>query len=742
MKQNRKNKKKEPFQELHSFWNKYLAPLLMQRVGRHLLIVFILSYLLLTGTRTLTWLMEKDRYDYQEGDIAAEDIVLSKELLFLDQEATSKKRDLRLATVNPQFVMQEDITLQVLNQFDDFRDHLMLYLDSEDENTIPTKVLELVPASLVRSLKASDKPRDILKATREMIVTIMYQGYFRLLSFEQVEKDPDKLIEIITSGESQGLRTTIPLKDILTEDNVVPFIQENLPPGLTPALREQVQALVLYFIEENCYYNQVLTEEQKIKVYNLVEPVFTKYNPGDTLIYQGAVLTARDIQKLEMLREQLGAVTPSTFFLPFFFLGLILFLGGSFLVLMGRKIYKPQNMILSLYLMLFYLVCMQLLFQFSFFERTTLQLVLMPAGFITLLLAQILDRREDLLVYAVLMSLMTFFLSGGGETYLVYSMLSGIAGIMVLPRGEKRIDLLKAGARLGLVHCFILAALTLFRGNIAIENIIDLILALISGPIASLLVMSLLPLFEQFMNSCTAFRLTELSNLNDPIMKRMFIRAPGTYVHSINVAYMSEPACKSIGANSMLARVGGYYHDIGKIDQAEYYIENQKDGNKHDDLKATLSAAIIKSHVRAGLEKARELKLPTEIIDIIAQHHGTSVIRYFYERALKSESGKSTVNMDDFCHSGPKPRTKEAAVVMLADTVEAATRTLRKPTRAKLEKYIWELIIDRFQNGELNDSGLTLKELEIIKDNFVHVLTGHFHSRIEYPEAEEKKSGK
>jgi putative nucleotidyltransferase with HDIG domain len=192
----------------------------------------------------------------------------------------------------------------------------------------------------------------------------------------------------------------------------------------------------------------------------------------------------------------------------------------------------------------------------------------------------------------------------------------------------------------------------------------------------------------------------------------------------------------------MLARVGGYYHDIGKIDQAEYYIENQKEGNKHDELKASLSAAIIKSHVKAGVERARELKLPKEIIDIIAQHHGTSLIRYFYDRAMKDERHKSTINREDFCHPGPRPQTKEAAVVMLADTVEAATRTLRKPTRAKLEKFIWELIIDRFQNGELNDSSLTLKELEIIKDNFVHVLTGHFHSRIDYPAAEIKKNEK
>jgi len=741
MKQKRKSSRKDPIISLKQLWNERIYPLLAANIGRHLIIVFLLSYLVMIGTETFFWFLDRNSYDYQEGDIAQEDIVLSSNLLFLDQEATEKKKALRLATVNPQFVMQENITLRVLDRFDRFRERMLHYLENSGSQ-IPQDLLEWIPESMLNSIAALDDPQQMLKITREIIVTIMYKGYFRLLSFDYMDWEEDDLIEIITAGEAQGLKTTLPLGEILMRDNVEPFIDSQMHIDVSSLERENIKALVIYFIEENCYYNQVLTDEQKTNVSQMVDPVYIKYSPGDTLIYHGSVLTARDIQKLEALKQQSNSLNATSFLRPLLYLGLILFIGGSFLVFLQRKILKPLNMILTLYLMLFFILYLQFIYKFIVPHRITMQLVLLPTGFITLLLSQILDRRDDLMIYTVLLSLLAFFLVDSGEAFLIYSLISGTAGIMVLPRGEKRIDLFKAGTRLGLVHFMVLLVITLFMGNMAGGTIVDLIIALASGLIFALLVMSLLPLFEHFLNSCTTFRLTELSNLNDPIMKRMFIRAPGTYVHSINVAYMAEPACESIGANALLARVGGYYHDIGKIDQAEYYIENQKEGNKHDELKATLSAAIIKSHVRAGLEKARELRLPTEIMDIIAQHHGTSVIRYFYERAMKDESGKSTVNKDDFCHSGPKPQTKEAAVVMLADTVEAATRTLRKPTRAKLEKYIWDLTIDRFQNGELNDSGLTLKELEIIKDNFVHVLTGHFHSRVEYPSGDKKKNGK
>jgi putative nucleotidyltransferase with HDIG domain len=202
----------------------------------------------------------------------------------------------------------------------------------------------------------------------------------------------------------------------------------------------------------------------------------------------------------------------------------------------------------------------------------------------------------------------------------------------------------------------------------------------------------------------------------------------------VMVANLAESACREIGADALVARVGAYYHDIGKMDQPEYFVENQTSFNKHDELTPRLSATVIKSHVKLGVEKAKSLSLPDEVVDVISQHHGNGLISWFYDKATKEEG---EVNADDFSYPGQPPMTREAAVVMLADTVEAATRTLKKPTMARLEQYVDELIMDKFRQKQLSRSELTFRDLEIIKNAFVKILAGHFHSRIEYPKMRE-----
>jgi cyclic-di-AMP phosphodiesterase PgpH len=206
------------------------------------------------------------------------------------------------------------------------------------------------------------------------------------------------------------------------------------------------------------------------------------------------------------------------------------------------------------------------------------------------------------------------------------------------------------------------------------------------------------------------------------------------------VANLAETACEAIGANALLARVSAYYHDIGKVEQADYFVENQKAFNRHDELKPSLSVAVIRSHVRIGIEKARELNLPQAIIDIIAQHHGRGLITYFYHRAVK-EGKNPRLSRDDYSYPGVRPKTKEAAVLMLADTVEAASRTLKRPTEARLETFVQDMIMAKFNSGELGDSSLTLRDLEMIRKSFVHILEGYFHTRIEYPRLSQVGAG-
>jgi putative nucleotidyltransferase with HDIG domain len=328
------------------------------------------------------------------------------------------------------------------------------------------------------------------------------------------------------------------------------------------------------------------------------------------------------------------------------------------------------------------------------------------------------------------------FFTGSYDTpSYIFALVSGVAASFVLRGAQKRMDLIRAGLIIAAANCIAMIALLLGRRAAAGAYPGVLFWAAFNGTASGMLVLGFLPPLEHALNAATAFRLIELSDLNAPILRRLFTAAPGTYSHSIMVANLAEAACQDIGANALLARVGAYYHDLGKMENPEYFVENQTDYNRHDDIAPRLSATVIRSHVKFGLEKARQLGLPREVIDIIGEHHGNSVITWFYNKALKQEGadGKSPVNMEDFTYPGTPPRSRESAVVMLADMTEAAVRTLDKPTVARLEKFIQELINAKVEHGQLARSELTFKDLETIKNAFVRVLVGYYHSRIEYP---------
>jgi putative nucleotidyltransferase with HDIG domain len=248
------------------------------------------------------------------------------------------------------------------------------------------------------------------------------------------------------------------------------------------------------------------------------------------------------------------------------------------------------------------------------------------------------------------------------------------------------------------------------------------------------LALGLLPPAEEFTNTVTYLRLLEWSDLNRPVLKRLSAEAPGTYAHTIAMANLAESAANAIGANGLLARVGTYYHDIGKLKKPQFFVENQARGrNPHDKLKPNTSAAIIRNHVREGLELADEVKLPKPLRAFITEHHGTGRIGFFLEKA--KERGDTPPNPGEFAYPGPVPQTAETAVVMLADGVEAAARALPDPTPQKIRELVEHLVRQRIDQGQLRDAPLTLRQLEIVKDQFVRVLVGMHHSRIEYPVA-------
>jgi hypothetical protein len=254
----------------------------------------------------------------------------------------------------------------------------------------------------------------------------------------------------------------------------------------------------------------------------------------------------------------------------------------------------------------------------------------------------------------------------------------------------------------------------------------------LNAVVSVLVALLLLPLAESFTGIETDLTLLEWSDLNRPLMQRLSLEAPGTYAHTIAIANLAEAGARAIGANALLARVGAYYHDIGKIARPQYFVENQAKGrNPHDKLKPGTSAQIIRNHVREGLEMAEEHKLPRALRSFITEHHGTGSIAYFLEKAKERES--TALDPTDFAYPGPLPQTAETAVVMLADGVEAATRVLSEPTPDKIREVVGHIVRQRIDQGQLRDAPLTLKQLDIVKEEFVRVLSGMYHNRIDYP---------
>jgi cyclic-di-AMP phosphodiesterase PgpH len=332
--------------------------------------------------------------------------------------------------------------------------------------------------------------------------------------------------------------------------------------------------------------------------------------------------------------------------------------------------------------------------------------------------------------FSVVLGMLAASASGMNSYFILFTIFSGILASFMISAAKTRLVLIRS-ALFQAGGQFILAIVLLFQHDLRIDQLFTQAgLLALNGMVSAALILAILPVLEQTFNLPTRVRLLDLSDVNAPALKELLTQAPGTYSHSMNVAHLAEAAAEDIGANALIARVGAYYHDIGKIAQPEYFVENQRGANKHDDINPRLSATVIRSHVKVGIEKARELRLPDAIVDIVAQHHGNSVIAWFYEKAKNLDEAS---RKEDFSYPGSPPSSREAGIVMLADSVEAVSRTLKKPSLPRIDESVHQIIMDKIQHGQLDDCLLTLRDLEIIRKAFVRIMAGQFHSRIEYP---------
>jgi putative nucleotidyltransferase with HDIG domain len=325
----------------------------------------------------------------------------------------------------------------------------------------------------------------------------------------------------------------------------------------------------------------------------------------------------------------------------------------------------------------------------------------------------------------------------------IYALLGGIVGAHGVRHCKDRGSIYTAGLKVSVVNLAMALSFQIFSDSLfTLQTVYCAVFALAGGIINAIFVSGTVPLLESLFHYTTDIKLLELSNLNSPILRELMIKAPGTYHHSVLVGNLVEAAAESINANPLLARVAAYYHDIGKVSKPLYFIENLCNGdNRHDKLSPSMSALILISHVKEGAELARENRLGRSIVEIIRQSHGTGLITYFYEKAKKAMADGSTVDERDFRYPGPKPQTREAGLVLLADHVEAASRTLTDPTPSRIQGTVQKIINNIFIDGQLDECELTLKNLHEIAKSFNRILAGIYHHRIDYPEPAYKERG-
>jgi hypothetical protein len=508
--------------------------------------------------------------------------------------------------------------------------------------------------------------------------------------------------------------------------------------GLAGPYESYSGGVIERFLRPNTFIDYEKTKQKQEEAMAAVPPTMITVKEGEKVIGEGEIVTEEQFVKLQAL----GLIQQKPPFSSVLgILLLVAMLAAAVVVYLyqqNREIYEHSGHLCLLGMIALVVMAVgkviiainipqwpELGAQFGY---------LVPIAAAGMLIAILLDSRLAVLVVAVL-CLLVGVMAGNQLRFAVVGLIGGIAGVYSVSKLSQRGDLVRvaiftSGANVAAI--FIIGLVNGISMTLLITT--SLSLGVLNGILSSILTNGSLPFLENTFHITSPVRLLEISNPNNKLLKKLLTEAPGTYHHSIIVGNLAEAATDALGGDSLMVRVGAYYHDIGKSRRPYFFIENQMSfDNPHDKITPSLSTLILTSHVKDGVEMARENKLPQGIIDIIEQHHGASLVSYFYHKALEGDRTE-TVTEEEYRYEGPKPKTKEAAIVMLADSVEAAVRSLQNPTPGRVEGLVRKLIKDKLNDGQLEECDLTFKDLDVIATSFVRVLSGIFHNRVEYPD--------
>ncbi|MBO8126755.1 MAG: HDIG domain-containing protein [Firmicutes bacterium] len=665
--------------------------------------------------------LEPRQVNLQVGQVAPRDIQAPRTII--DKAGTEELR--KKAEEQAEKLTREDPANYVINReiAQEAGDQLDQVFQLLSETVINLE--QLAETGDITQLKARET--KLLEDAADQIYDIT-EVRISASSLVQLRDHSQSLPTLESTAES--LLNTYLLSERLTPENLEGAREEirkefiDRLNGLAPA--EPVASIVAGLLKPNLVLDPEAVQRAREIARQSVEPI--RILKGQAIVRRGDVIDQEDLRILRELglqREGGGWTT---------LLGVII-LTGILVSLLGVYIYQNEPKALKDESMLALLGLVLVTMAFAAKIMSTIPWpgigYVIPVAFATMLIAILVDSVLAVIT-AIILSILVGTVTGGDYRFVLVALVGGLTAIFSVSEVSQRSDLMRAGGIIAGVTFFTILGLGLFQNDLSVIK--QSYLGLVNGIVSSILAIGSLAYLESLFGITSSIKLLELANPNQPLIKRLLVEAPGTYHHSLMVANLAEAAAEAIGGDPLLARVGAYYHDIGKLKRPYFFVENQfSQENPHDKISPSLSTLIITSHVKDGVELAREAKLPQVIIDIIQQHHGTDLVKYFYHRAQENEKDGS-VSERDFRYSGPRPQTKEAALVMLADSTEAAVRSMQKPTPGRLEAMVRKIIKERLDDGQLNESDLTLKDLDAIANNFVRVLSGIFHARVEYPD--------
>ena len=641
--------------------------------------------------------VETKRINVKVGDTAPLEIRATKEIE--DQNATERLKREAANSVEPRYRISPSVQMNMKSTIRSFFIKVRELQENEE-------------LSLAKKAEVLGEESRILLSKNE---------YYTVLKLKPDELDnfENNINDLINQIMGAGIKE----EDLEYEKANIEKTFETLE--LSEDKKQLGIALISNTIQANKFIDEEATERRKQEEVEKVEPVIIKEH--QVILRKGDIVDNNSlalIKEMGLLKEKEGydKTTVIGIILLIVLLQIVIF---GYVYLFNKEVLDGQKL-----LALTIIITATILIS----EGThNISPYIMPVSTAALLIAILIDIRLALIVNMLISFILSFILKLDDIVIAMY-LIGGSIGAYLAVRQQQRYNILLNSLIMGASNVFTIIAFGLIKKLELIDILSKSSYALLNGAFCGILTIGSLPIWENIFEIITPLKLLELSNPNQALLKRLLLETPGTYHHSVLVGNLSERAAEAIGADPLIARVGSYYHDIGKLKRPYFFKENQLGmDNPHDKLQPSMSTLIITNHVKDGISMGKQNKLPKEIIDIIAQHHGDTAVMFFYHKAKKQEEG-TEVKIEDFRYPGPKPQTKEAALVMLADSTEAAVRSIKEPNKKNIEEMIRNVIKGKLEDGQLDECDLTLKDLNTIANSFSTVITGIFHERIEYPD--------